>query len=144
MKRPPTKQKSFKSYLEALNSSLKNAVAACRAEDTGPGYGDTGTNRFLGSWVCEGLRFHVAADTQHCGCLGSGKSGLGKGCHPSELTLSGLRSWTHLSKQAHYPHHFKSIKIDSLFPFKTNFICISNRQLSKTLTCRCSNVHTYK
>lgn len=37
MKRPPTKQKSFKSYLEALNSSLKNAAAACRAEDMGPG-----------------------------------------------------------------------------------------------------------
>lgn len=29
-------------------------------------------------------------------------------------------------------------------PFKTNFICISNRRLSKTLTWRCSNVHTYK
>lgn len=52
MKRPPTKQKSFKSYLEALNSSLKNAVAACRAEDTGPGMVTLGQ-------IGEGLRFHV-------------------------------------------------------------------------------------
>lgn len=63
MKRPPTKQKSFKSYLEALNSSLKNAVAACRAEDTGPGMVTVGQTDF---WAGEGLGF-VVADARRCG-----------------------------------------------------------------------------
>lgn len=63
MKRPPTKQKSFKSYLEALNSSLKNAVAACRAEDTGLGMVTVGQTDF---WAGEGLGF-VVADARRCG-----------------------------------------------------------------------------
>lgn len=80
MKRPPTKQKSFKSYLEALNSSLKNAVAACRAEDTGPGMVTVGQTDF---WGGEGLGLWWL--TRGAAGLGSGKNGLGKGCHPSEL-----------------------------------------------------------
>lgn len=59
MKRPPTKQKSFKSYLEALNSSLKNAVAACRAEDTGPGMVTVG--QILGLVRGSGSTWHGTA-----------------------------------------------------------------------------------
>lgn len=105
MKRPPTKQKSFKSYLEALNSSLKNAVAACRAEDAGPGVVAVGQKQILGVVRGAGSTGRAALRV-----LGSGKSGLGKGCHPSELSLSGLRSWTRLSKQAHCPHYFNPSK----------------------------------
>lgn len=119
MKRPPTKQKSFKSYLEALNSSLKNAVAACRAEDTGPGMVTLGQTDSWGVGFVRGLRFHVVADARHCGCLGSGKSGLGNSvCLVSGAGLA-------------YPNkpttHIILIHQNRLFfPFKTNFICISN------------------